>query len=161
MEGSPSYIALEKVINDKNLINDLKYLLNFSHTGDLEVYHSLYNKYCPKRLHFSYDGMIARQQLAVLNFNDNINKDQAKRKSSDLRYKQSFSKVANSWCIKPKKEEKKKKYIKELIDETIQSNVLRITNNLPKREDVPKNIAPIHRPNKKEAINNMKTRFEI
>ena len=31
MEGSPSYIALEKVINDKNLINDLKYLVNFSH----------------------------------------------------------------------------------------------------------------------------------
>ena len=51
--------------------------------------------------------MIARSQLTVLDFNDGINNDQAKTKSSDLRYKQSFSKVANSWCIKPMKEDKK------------------------------------------------------
>ena len=42
----------ERVDKEKSLLNDLKYLTIFNHTGALEVYQSLYNKYCPKRLHF-------------------------------------------------------------------------------------------------------------
>ena len=45
------------------LDNDLKYLCRFNNNGTLEIYHSLYNKYCPKRLSFSYEGMVARSQL--------------------------------------------------------------------------------------------------
>ena len=42
----------ERVDKEKSLLNDLKYLTIFNHTGAVEVYQSLYNKYCPKRLHF-------------------------------------------------------------------------------------------------------------
>ena len=62
-ESSYAYAALQRVISDKNLISDLKYLTKFSHTGTLEVYHSLYNKYSPKRPHFSFDGMVALAQF--------------------------------------------------------------------------------------------------
>ena len=48
--GSCSYIAQEKNVTDKNLLKDLHYLFDFSHIGNLEVYHSLCNKFSPKRL---------------------------------------------------------------------------------------------------------------
>ena len=50
---STAFATLERVVKEKSLLNYLKYLTNINHTGTLEVYHSLYNKYCPKRLHFS------------------------------------------------------------------------------------------------------------
>ena len=68
-ESSFAYGCLQRIVTDKTVLKDLKHVTNFNHTGTLEVYHSLYNKYSPKRLHFSYPGMIARAQLAVLDFN--------------------------------------------------------------------------------------------
>ena len=64
--GSPSFLALEKIVKSQYLLGDLKHLTNFNHIGTLKVYHSVYNKYCPKRLHFSYPAMIARAELAAL-----------------------------------------------------------------------------------------------
>ena len=78
---------------EKPARNDLKYLSNFNHTATLEVYHSLHNKYCPKRLHFSYEGMIACSQLVVLDFNPGDGLKQAETKLGELRFKQQFSKV--------------------------------------------------------------------
>ena len=66
---SHSFKALQTVVLDKTLINDLKRLTRFSHTGSLEVYHSLLNKWVPKSTHFSYEGMIVRSQLAAVDFN--------------------------------------------------------------------------------------------
>ena len=71
-ESSFAYAALKNIVLDKRLLNDLKYLTDFNHTGTLEVYHSPYNKYSSKRLHFSYPGMIARAQFAVPDFNSGV-----------------------------------------------------------------------------------------
>ena len=95
-EGYPAYIALESVVRDRYLLSDLKYLTNFSHTGQLEIYHYLYTKYCPKRLHFSYQGMHGRTQIAVLDYNAG-----ATTKENKKRYKLCFSKVTQSWVTKP------------------------------------------------------------
>ena len=62
--GTQAYEAL-----DKKIVKDIAYLNKFSHTGNLEVYHSLRNKYAPKRFHFSYEGMLKRSQLAILDWN--------------------------------------------------------------------------------------------
>ena len=70
--------------SDKRLLNDLKYVIDFNHTDTLEVYHSLYNKSSPKRLHFSYPFMIARAQLAVLEFNSVVGSAHRKNKQEDL-----------------------------------------------------------------------------
>lgn len=59
-QGSPAHEALKQVVLDKRLLNDLDLLTKFIHTGVLEVYHSLYNKYFPKRQHFGYKGMVAQ-----------------------------------------------------------------------------------------------------
>ena len=70
----------EKNCLNKRLLNDFKYLTNFNHTGTLEVYHSLYNKYSPKCLYFSYPVMIARAQLVVLDFNSGVGLAHRKKK---------------------------------------------------------------------------------
>ena len=40
---SPAYQALEGVVTNKSLLSDLKFFTCFNHTGNLELYHSLYN----------------------------------------------------------------------------------------------------------------------
>ena len=87
-QSSPAYKVLESVDTDKSLLGALKFLTKFNHTGTLEVYHSLYNKYSPKRLHFSLRGMIAKAELAVLDFNCGVGVGQAKTQSGKLRFKQ-------------------------------------------------------------------------
>ena len=44
----------------------------FCFIGGIEVHNSVRLKYCPKRSHFSLQGMVARNQLAVLDHNENI-----------------------------------------------------------------------------------------
>ena len=57
-EGSPVYTGLQKVVFEKKLLTDFNHLNRFSHSGNLEVYHAIVNKYAPKQQHFSYLGMI-------------------------------------------------------------------------------------------------------
>ena len=154
--NSAAFTALERIVNDKKLLKDLDYVAEFRHTGNLEVYHSLLNKYCPKRLAFSYDGMYARTQLAVLDHNCGINREQAKRGDGKLRYKVVFSKVTGSWVSKKILVDKKRTYIKEIINE-----IRKIPENykLKNREAVPKNIATYPNPGKEIVIKSKTSRF--
>ena len=43
-EDSQAYKALEEVVLNKILIADLKFVTDFTHTGNIEVFHSLINK---------------------------------------------------------------------------------------------------------------------
>ena len=66
---SEAFDALQRIVLDKNILNDLKHLVCFSHTGELEIYHALYNKWVLKSSHFSFLGMVCRRQLAAIDFN--------------------------------------------------------------------------------------------
>ena len=65
---SDAFEALQNIVLEKKTLDDLPYLAKFCHTGVLEVYHFLYNKWAPKRQHFSYAGMLTRSQLAIMDF---------------------------------------------------------------------------------------------
>lgn len=52
MESSPAYNKLKHVVTDENMFNDLTYLTKFCHSGDLNLFHSLYNLNCLKELYF-------------------------------------------------------------------------------------------------------------
>ena len=56
-------------MTEKNLLKDLCYLSDFSHTGNLEVGHLLCNKFWPKQLCFSMHGIISGAMIAVLDYN--------------------------------------------------------------------------------------------
>ena len=72
--------TLINVVKDKTLLKDIKWLTGFHHTGSLEVFHSLLLKYCPKRQHFSYVGMQAHIELAILDHNYNTEQKHATTK---------------------------------------------------------------------------------
>jgi hypothetical protein len=74
-KGSKAHNALKEVVLNKRLRNDIKYLSEFCHTGNL-VYHSLLLKYVPKRQEFDGDQMDARTTLAVIDHNLSQNQGQ-------------------------------------------------------------------------------------
>ena len=76
-EGSAAHEALDKAVNIRALLADPKKRTNFCHTGQLESYHSLRLKYCPKRSHFAMDVMEACGALAALDHNFNVGREQA------------------------------------------------------------------------------------
>ena len=76
-KNSPAHNALCKIIYNKTLQRDIKKLCGFQHTGSLEVFHSMLTKYCPKRQHFCYNGMRARTELAIIDHNNNTEREQA------------------------------------------------------------------------------------
>ena len=47
------------------------------HTDNVEVFNSLINMYAPKRQEFELNVMNGRVQLAVIDFNQNTNREQA------------------------------------------------------------------------------------
>ena len=156
---SEAFEALQNIVFDKNLLEDLPFVVEFSHTGILEIYHSLYNKWAPKRKHFSYGGMLARTQLAVMDFNQGSKLEQATTASGEKRYNIQFSKVTKNWSAKPIKKQKDKSYLHKMIDETIECAKNKVIPEKPHVPLLPQNIASIPKPNKKDVIENQKSRF--
>jgi len=101
--------------------------------------------------------MIARTQLAILDFNCGSECQQATTKDGTLRYKQVFSKITQTWVVKKITAKKDRLYLSELL-EGIQSG--EVEGNLPDIGTIRKNIAPVERPDKTEAISNMRSRFK-
>ena len=79
--GSAAHNALREVVLQDTLLRDIKKLTSFHHTDSLEVFHYLLLKYCPKQQHFSYDGMQAHIELAILDHNYTTQHQQAVTKS--------------------------------------------------------------------------------
>ena len=115
---SESFKALQDILFSNSILKYLSYLTKFSHTGTLEVYHSLYNRWLPKSIHFSFHGMIARTQLAILDFNSGSNLNQATTKEGKKRYNASFSKMTATWSAKSIKQKKSDKVLQKLIFRT-------------------------------------------
>jgi len=80
LSGSLVHRTLKNMVCHKTLLQDMKILTGFHHTGALEMFHSLLLKYCPKRQHFRYIGMQAHIELAILDHNYNTNRKQATNK---------------------------------------------------------------------------------
>ena len=75
--GSAEHVALEEIVLYPKVLKGMVKLYDFCHTGGLGVYHSMLIQYCPKREHFSYKGMKARSQLAVIDKHENVGRKQA------------------------------------------------------------------------------------
>lgn len=157
---SEAFKALQNIVTDENTLKDLKYLTKFSHTGILEIYHALYNKWVPKSQHFCYLGMVTRSQLAIMDFNKGSELKQATTKKGEKRYNVCFSKVTKSWSSKPIKGKKEKSYLKNMVKETIEYASSKKSLEIPKIPNLPKNIASVPKPDKQEIINNQTSRFK-
>ncbi|CAH1274886.1 Hypp9332 [Branchiostoma lanceolatum] len=98
--GTTPHRALHEVVHEKSLLKDMSHLTGFKHTGELEVFHNMLLKYAPKRQHFSYLGMRARLQLAALDHNSNVFREQATTKKGDPRWTAAFSKRKKDWIAR-------------------------------------------------------------
>ena len=160
VEGSPTYYALEQVVLDKSLLKDFAQLVEFRHTGQLEVYHSLINKYCPKRQHFHMVGMYARQQLAVMDHNSGTHLSQAKNKKGEDIYKFQYSKIMKQWVAKPLKEQKNHQHLKDMVDKVVQMKKENLPIFLPTFPELLPNIAKTLYPEKSELQEQHCSRFK-
>lgn len=80
-EGTEPYVALEKIVMSRQLLKDIPRLSGEGQTFRLESFHSLLIRFTPKSTHFSLEGMVARTAIAVLHYNENANRKQAKTKN--------------------------------------------------------------------------------
>ena len=156
---SEAFEALQKIVLDAKVLKDLNYLNKFCHTGVLEVYHSLYNKWAPKRQHFSYQGMLARSQLAIMDFNQGSNLEQAKTRKGEDKYKVQFSKITKTWSSKPVKKQKDRTFLQDMVKETVKFATEKKYPEKPATPSLPSNIASTPKPNKVDVIKNQLSRF--
>ncbi|XP_070548761.1 uncharacterized protein [Ptychodera flava] len=161
--GEPSHDVLKEVVFDKKIQAAAEKLSEFCHTGSLESFHALLTKYCPKRQHFSYKGMVARAQLAALDHNANSGRNHASITNGDRqgehRYRTVFPKNRKAWVAKPIKEKKSYCHVSEMMCDVIgrrRSGREDGNINVP---DLPANIAPTPRPPVEDVVTAHLTRF--
>ncbi|KAM3920006.1 uncharacterized protein RB166_014456 isoform 1-T2 [Leptodactylus fuscus] len=104
-EGSVAHEELKKIVENTNLLKDIKELSFLCHAGELEIYRTTCLKYRPKSLHFFMDSMVARTQLAALDHNRNVHRVKEVVKNagdtlSDMTQSFKASKGQKSWIIK-------------------------------------------------------------
>ena len=155
---SKAHKALKEVVLDKRLRKDICQLSEFCHTGNLEVYHSLMLKYCPKRQEFDYDQMVTRTTLAVIDHNLNQNRDHKINKNGEKAYKLVCPKATGQWVVKPVFKNKTYQWVYAMMENVL---VQKDTLVLPvqKRQNEG-NIAPRPAPQKTELIHNFFSRFD-
>ena len=104
--------------------------------------------------------MMARTQLAILDFNSGVSLEQARTNRGQLHFKQQFSRVTGSWVVKKVKEKKNRVYLKNLKEEAfhlVSSGEEVLLPNIT----FPSNIAPCEKPDKEESIQCKRTRFSV
>lgn len=158
--GSAGHVALEDIVYNPKFLKDLSKLTQFCHTGELESYHSMLLKYCPKREHFPYNGMLARFQLAAIDHNAHSERPQAKTNTGEPRYKVSRPKTQKKWVVKPIKEKKSYQHVEVMMEDLVKAvQEGSLNDEESPTKDIPRNITGSLPPNKDELIQRHKSRF--
>lgn len=77
---------LHTLVNDSRLMKELKRCCAVKDTSNLRAFHSLLNHYCCKMTHVGLHAMMSRTLLALMDFNDNVERSQAVDFSGKPRY---------------------------------------------------------------------------
>ena len=103
--------------------------------------------------------MLARSQLAIMDFNQGSNLEQAKTKKGEDKYKMQFSKITKTWSSKPVKKQKDRTYLQDMVTETVNFAAERKYPDKPAIPSLPDNIVSTPKPNKVDVIKNPLSRF--
>jgi hypothetical protein len=165
---SAAYEKLKSIVLSKKLLKDIAHLTSFCHTGNLEVFHSVMLKYCPKRQHFSYNGMLARTQLAALDNNHNVGRVAAQTKAGIERFKVDWSKRKKSWFVKGLTAVKSYKYLDDMMEDVLSLKVaesgVAFRNRPafpPHSNTLPDSIALELKPDRLQALQLHRTRMRV
>ena len=105
-------------------------------------------KYVPKWEHFSYNGMLARTQLAILDHNNNVNRKQSVVKNGSHQGEKRYKEI---------KKQKSYHYIKTMTNDVLLTKQGHNFDYQPVIQA--KCIAPISRPPKEEVIQQHQSRM--
>ena len=158
--GSPAHDALKEVAWNKSLLKDIAMLAEFIHTGILEMYHGLMaKKYCHKLHHYSYHGMRARTQLAILDHNHNVGRTQAMTKEGVAKHKFVHPKGSPGWVAKPQYKDKSYQFLHDLMADLLAFKRGQIEVPPLPAKPAAANIAPTARPPKENLLERHRSRF--
>ena len=160
---SAEHQALQDILFDRNLVKDIRHLTKACHTGELESFHNVLLKYCPKRKHYHYPGMLARLQLAVMDHNNNLDRKPVRIKKGprkgEEQVKLQYSKRTQTWVSKMIKEKKDHTYLADIMKTILQMKSGQIQVEPVKLPELPQNVAPIPRPSKEEVLSQKYSRY--
>ncbi|KAM5182399.1 uncharacterized protein ACMZJ9_002775 [Mantella aurantiaca] len=125
--GSAAHHHLISIVQDSKVQKDLDYLSGFYHTGEMEVYHNMARKYRSKKHNFLMDGMVARTQLAAMDYNHNINRSQAfvqkdkitSDSQGNLCYHLNFSKAKEDWVVSKISMPTSQEFMKDIMNDSL------------------------------------------
>ncbi|KAM7314894.1 uncharacterized protein ISCGN_004678 [Ixodes scapularis] len=105
LDDSVAFEKLQAIVTKRYLLADLPKLSTRYQTYTVEAFHGLLNHFCPKLCQYSYKGMTARTQLAVLHFNENGNRPQALTEEGDKCYDMKHPKANGGEPVAVKRKE--------------------------------------------------------
>ncbi|XP_040191633.1 uncharacterized protein LOC120924691 isoform X1 [Rana temporaria] len=167
LPGSAAHQRLKDVVLDPRILKDLEHLSNFCHAGNFEVFHSRALKYRPKHHHFEIDGMVARTQLAALDHNRNVGREQAGRRpqscgapiqNPNCRY--IYSKAKKDWTMAKMYDGANQEFMIDILTDSISlaAGDLKV-DWIPRRSYEPENIAHFPCPEKPDMLQRYLSRF--
>ena len=93
------------------------FLADFVQTGYLEVVHGSAAKQYVNSQHYSYNGMVNRTQLAVIDHNWNVGGDIATTISGEECHGSVYPKRQKKWVAKPMYKEKTYQFVPDLLSD--------------------------------------------
>lgn len=162
----PDSVAVKKVraaLNgpDGSRIRDLPYMVEFTHTGAIENWNSLHNKYANKNYQYGYRGMLVRAALSALDHNSNCDREQAKTVDGRLRYDMLRNRYGSKWIVRKVKSQKDHTWREDIAYLVLKSleigRVPKIELPVGTEKDNIRVDAP--RPSKEEAVRHHQSRM--
>ncbi|XP_064461754.1 uncharacterized protein LOC135371711 [Ornithodoros turicata] len=118
---SPAHVKFKAVVTAPLLMKDIGQLSPTTQTYGLESYHSVLNTFASKSVAFSPEGMYERTCLAVLHFNENSCRKQARTLTDEERWKLKVPKGRGGHVVACSvKEDATFRYVDVLFEKTLQ-----------------------------------------
>lgn len=148
---------------NKSRLEDLEMMTGFTHTGDIENFNSLNNKYANKKFVYGHEGMIVRGALTALDHNSNVNRKNATTADGSSRYNLVCSRDGKRWFVRIVKEKKTTvwrdgicTFILECMERNVSPNV-----TIPLGDELVRVRGRSERPGKAECVAKHQTRMAL
>ncbi|KAK8783455.1 hypothetical protein V5799_010185 [Amblyomma americanum] len=158
---SKAFEKLNNIATSKVLLADMPKLSTKHQTYGLETFHSLLLHFAPKNCQYSYLGMKARTQLAVMHYNENCARSQACRLDGAARWNLKYPKATGGKATAcPVKEQPTYGYVQTLLNMVmVEASRTSEAKKTALMQTPPPLSSQFSRVPKEEAVKQRKTRF--